>query len=70
MTAQGISNSGRRQLRVVRCPRCASKWVAPGVRRGDTHVCKECGHSFVVGTAVERVPPPPGACGRPGKFGQ
>lgn len=58
MTDREILNSGRRrQLRIVRCPHCAIKWIAPGVRGGDSHVCKECGLSFVVKTAEREIQP-------------
>ena len=33
---------------LVECPRCAEVWLVVGARENDGHVCKDCGHSFVV----------------------
>ena len=33
---------------LVECPRCAEVWLVAGARENDRHVCKGCGHSFVV----------------------
>ncbi len=32
----------------VECPRCAEVWLVVGARENDRHVCKGCGHSFVI----------------------
>lgn len=32
----------------VRCPGCLRSWLAVGLRRGDTYICKACGRRFVV----------------------
>jgi rRNA maturation endonuclease Nob1 len=33
---------------LVECPRCAQVWLVVGARENDRHVCKSCGHGFVV----------------------
>lgn len=33
---------------LVECPRCAAVWLVVGARDNDRHVCKDCGHGFVV----------------------
>lgn len=33
---------------LVACPRCAQVWLVVGARENDRHVCKDCGHAFVV----------------------
>ena len=39
---------GRVRRMIVRCGGCAQGWLVFGLRRGDTHVCKDCGHRFVI----------------------
>ena len=34
------------------CPLCTQRWLALGVREGDPHTCKSCGHQFVVRTVA------------------
>lgn len=43
---------------LVECPRCAQVWLAVGARENDRHVCKGCGHAFIIRTpsAPEDVP--------------
>lgn len=33
---------------IVECPQCAEVWLVVGARDNDSHVCKECGHSFAI----------------------
>lgn len=33
---------------VVECPRCAEVWLVVGAHEMDGHVCKACGHDFVI----------------------
>ena len=33
---------------VLRCPQCKQAWLVSIARVGDSHICKECGHSFAV----------------------
>ena len=33
---------------IVRCVDCESAWLAPGLRHGDTYICKECGRRLVI----------------------
>ena len=33
---------------LVECPRCSQVWLVVGAREKDRHVCKDCGHGFVV----------------------
>jgi predicted RNA-binding Zn-ribbon protein involved in translation (DUF1610 family) len=43
------SNEGlHHHFLTIQCPKCEVRWLAPGVRHGETYVCKECGLSFVV----------------------
>jgi ribosomal protein S27AE len=42
---------------LVECPRCAEVWLVVGARENDRHVCKDCGHGFV----VRFLTPPPAA---------
>ncbi len=32
----------------VRCPQCAEVWLVVGARENDCHLCKGCGHGFVI----------------------
>ncbi len=49
----------------VRCPRCAEVWLVVGAREDDRHVCKGCGHGFVIRLPAEAAdtPTPKGAAG-------
>jgi hypothetical protein len=33
---------------LVACPQCAQVWLVVGARENDRHVCKDCGHEFVL----------------------
>jgi hypothetical protein len=46
----GWLDSLRRWL--VECPQCAEVWLIVGARDNDSHVCKECGHSFTIKVSV------------------
>ena len=39
---------------LVECPRCAQVWLVVGARENDRHVCKDCGHAFVVSLPAAR----------------
>jgi len=56
----------------VRCPRCSEVWLVVGARDDDRHVCKGCGHGFVIRLTAEQAgdtPTPKGAAGsRESKF--
>jgi transposase-like protein len=39
---------------LVECPRCAEVWLVVGARENDRHVCKDCGHGFVVRFSTTR----------------
>jgi hypothetical protein len=43
---EGWASMLRRWL--VECPRCAQVWLVVGARENDRHVCKGCGHGFVL----------------------
>lgn len=50
----------------VRCPRCAEVWLVVGAREGERHLCKGCGHGFVIRLSTEQAgdtPTPTGAAG-------
>ena len=34
--------------RIVECPKCAEVWLVVGAHVMDGHVCKACGHRFVI----------------------
>lgn len=38
----------------VRCPRCSEVWLVVGARDDDRHVCKGCGHGFVIRLSAGR----------------
>jgi rRNA maturation endonuclease Nob1 len=44
---------------LVECPRCAQVWLAVGARENDRHVCKDCGHGFVITRTDARGERPP-----------
>lgn len=53
----------------VRCPRCAEVWLVVGAREDDSHLCKGCGHGFVIRLLAELAgdaPTPKGAAGSRG----
>lgn len=64
-----VSRAGRRwpeilRRRFVRCPRCAEIWLVVGARDDERHVCKGCGHGFVIRLSTGRAgdaPTPKGA---------
>jgi hypothetical protein len=33
---------------LVECPQCSQVWLVVGTREKDRHVCKDCGHGFIV----------------------
>ncbi|MDQ3802450.1 MAG: hypothetical protein M3416_01125 [Acidobacteriota bacterium] len=39
---------------LVECPQCAQVWLVVGARENDRHVCKDCGHAFVVSLSATR----------------
>lgn len=39
---------------LVECPRCTQVWLVVGARENDRHVCKDCGHGFVVSLPAAR----------------
>jgi uncharacterized protein (DUF983 family) len=56
----------------VRCPRCAEVWLIVGAREDTGHVCKGCGHGFVIRLSTEQAGDTPApkvaAGGRGSKF--
>jgi len=51
MSSQELSNANEKlhyHFLTIQCPHCEVRWLAPGVRHGDTYVCKECGLGFMV----------------------
>ena len=46
---------------LIECPQCGQVWLAVGARENDRHVCKDCGHAFVVSRAGTRGERPPAA---------
>lgn len=48
---------------LVECPRCAQAWLAVGARENDGHVCKDCGHAFVISRRAGRDNGPPASGG-------
>jgi uncharacterized Zn finger protein len=51
MSSQELSDSHEgmhKHFLTIQCPRCEVRWLAPGVKQGETYACKECGLSFVV----------------------
>jgi hypothetical protein len=39
---------------LIECPRCAQVWLVVGACENDRHVCKDCGHGFVVSLPATR----------------
>ncbi len=39
---------------LVECPQCGQVWLVVGARENDRHVCKDCGHGFVVSLSSTR----------------
>ena len=39
---------------LVECPQCSQVWLVVGARENDRHVCKDCGHGFVVSLSAAR----------------
>lgn len=73
----GRAKVGRTEIlrrRFVRCPRCAEVWLVAGAREDDRHLCKGCGHGFVIRLSTGQAgdtPTPKGAAGSLGsKFTQ
>lgn len=33
---------------LVKCPRCSEVWLVIGAREKEGHICKDCGHSFII----------------------
>ena len=56
----------------VRCPRCSEVWLVVGARDDERHVCKGCGHGFVIRLSKQQAgdtPTPKGAAAsRESKF--
>jgi hypothetical protein len=53
-TARRKDESWPAKLRrwLVECPQCSQVWLVVGARENDRHVCKDCGHAFVVSLSV------------------
>ena len=32
---------------LIKCPRCAQAWLAPGVCENDSYICQDCGLQFL-----------------------
>ena len=51
MSARELSNSNEglhQHFLTIQCPHCEVRWLAPGMRHGETYLCKECGLSFSI----------------------
>jgi len=50
-TKKGVRKNWREMLRqwLVQCPKCSELRLVVGVHEKDRYVCKDCGHSFVIG---------------------
>ncbi len=46
---------------LVECPQCSQVWLVVGARENDRHVCKDCGHGFVISLPAARDGRPPSA---------
>jgi hypothetical protein len=56
------SNEGLHQhFLTIQCPHCKVRWLAPGMKHGETYLCKECGLSFciVIGKLKNQTSQPP-----------
>jgi hypothetical protein len=38
---------------LVECPQCDQIWLVVGARENDRHVCKDCGHGFIVNLSTK-----------------
>ena len=62
MSARELPNSNdglHQHFLTIRCPNCEVRWLAPGMRQGETYLCKECGLSFVIGKPKNQASQPP-----------
>jgi len=50
-TRNGARKNWREMLRkwLVQCPECSKVRLIVGANEKDRHICKDCGHSFVIG---------------------
>jgi len=50
-TGKGAGENWLEMLRewLVQCPQCSEVRLVVGAREKDQYVCKDCGHSFVIG---------------------
>lgn len=51
MSARELPNSNEglhQHFLTIQCPHCEMRWLAPGMKHGETYVCKECGLSFCI----------------------
>ena len=49
--------SGKKWLEMLRqwlvqCPQCSEVWLVVGADAKDRYICKNCGHSFVIGNQI------------------
>jgi rRNA maturation endonuclease Nob1 len=51
-SGEGWASILRRWL--VECPQCTQVWLIVGARENDRHVCKDCGHGFVLSLSATR----------------
>ena len=52
MSSEELPNSNEglhEHFLTIQCPHCEVRLLAPGMRPGETYLCKECGLSFVIG---------------------
>jgi len=50
-TRKGARKNWREMLRqwLVQCPECSEVRLVVGAHEKDRYICKDCGHSFVIG---------------------
>jgi ribosomal protein S27AE len=50
-TGKGVGENWLEMLRqwLVQCPRCSEVRLVVGAHEKDRYICKDCGHSFVIG---------------------
>ena len=50
-TRKGAAENWLEVLRqwLVRCPQCSEVRLVVGAHEKDRYICKDCGHSFVIG---------------------